>query len=176
MAAVMKTMLMKAIDALDRHFELPQVAEAAAPKRQQRWRGLRFGNLGLLVAHDSGGELLEEVRVYPLPRAPAWCAGLINLRGQLIPAFDLHELLNITQQRANRQWWLVLGRDADAVAVAIDALPASLIADEGGRIPSIAVPSELRAFAGQAYRIGSELWLEFKYREFFKSLSGAVSA
>jgi len=168
--------LMKAVDALERSFQLPKSVEQIAKPREQRWRGLRIGNLGLLVAHDSGGELLEEARIYPLPRTPSWCRGLINLRGQLIPVFDLHERLRLTHLRAARQWCLVLGRGADALALMIDALPKSIVIDRAARIQSAAVPQDLRAFVDEAYRIGDELWIEFRHQEFFRSLNGARGA
>lgn len=165
--------LMRAVDALERSFELPASVDQAVKPREQRWRGLRVGNLGLLVAHDSGGELLEEARIFPLPRTPAWCRGLINLRGQLIPVFDLHERLRLTHLRATRQWCLVLGRGADALAVMIDSLPQSVVIDNAARIQTAAVPQDLRAFVDEAYRLGDELWIEFRYKEFFQALSGA---
>jgi chemotaxis signal transduction protein len=168
--------LMKAVKALDRKFELPQTVAHAATRGEQRWRGLRIGNLGLLIAHDSGGELLEEARVTPLPRTPPWCRGLINLRGQLIPAFDLHQRLRLMHLRPPRQWWLVIGRGVDAVAFTIDALPRSIVVDEAARIQAVAVPDNLQAFIGRAYRLSDELWLEFKYREFVQSLSGERAA
>ncbi|MBC7982464.1 MAG: chemotaxis protein CheW [Candidatus Obscuribacterales bacterium] len=164
--------MMKAVAALTRQFELPPAAKSSA-LREQRWRGLRIGNLGLLVAHDSGGELLEEARIYPLPSTPAWCRGLINLRGQLIPAFDLHECFNLTRLRPLRQWWLILGKDADALAIAIDALPQSLLVHEAAIIRPEAIPDDLRAYVGQAYRVAEELWLEFRHRDFFLSLAGS---
>ncbi len=165
------TAMMKTVVALARQFELPPAAKVALA-RERRWRGLRIGNLGLLVAHDSGGELLEEARIYPLPSTPAWCRGLLNLRGQLIPAFDLHERFNLTRLRPPQQWWLVLGKDADAVAVAIDALPQSLLVDEAAIIRPDAIPTDLRAYVGQAYRVAEELWLEFRHRDFFLSIAG----
>lgn len=164
--------LMRAVDALERSFELPQSVEPVVKPREQRWRGLRVGNLGMLVPHDCGGELLEEARIHPLPRTPSWCRGLINLRGQLIPVFDLHERLRLTHLRAARQWCLVLGRGADALAVMIDAMPKSVVIDRAARIQSAAVPQDLRNFVGEAYRLGDELWIEFQYRQYFQSLSG----
>ena len=167
--------LLKAVTALDRHFELP-VESAPVVQADRRWRGLRVGNVGLLVPHDSGGELLEDARVYALPRAPGWCRGLINLRGQLIPVFDLHERLNLSGYRAARQWWIVIGRDADSVAFAIDALPKSVVVTDAARLQTAAIPVELRPFVGHAYRIADEFWLEFKNRDFFNSLAASRAA
>jgi twitching motility protein PilI len=173
--AIAMPQLMKAIDALNRQFELP-VASVPASQPERRWRGLRVGNVGLLVPHDSGGELLEDAHVYPLPRAPAWCRGLINLRGQQIPVFDLHEYFNLSSYRAPKQWCLIIGRGADSVCFYIDALPRSVVVTDAARLQSAIIPVELRPFVNHVYRIADEFWLEFKDRDFFASLAGLRAA
>jgi twitching motility protein PilI len=163
-------MLMKAIAALTRTFELPEQALPRSARAEQRFRGLRIGNLSLLVAHNCGGEIIEDARIFPLPRAAAWCRGLINLRGNLIPAFDLHESLGLTRLRAARQWWLVLGTRDDALAFPVDALPVALLANEPALVQSSVIPDQLRAYVSVGFRIDGELWLEFRHRDFFRAL------
>jgi chemotaxis signal transduction protein len=162
-------MLMNASDALARNFDLVAPADSKPPP-PRRFRGVRIGTLGLLVALDCGGEILEEARLYALPGAASWCRGLINLRGSLIPAFDLHEALGIAHLRADRQWWLVLGAREDALAFPVDALPAVLSADSTSTVQPSLVPEPLRGYAGAAFRIASELWFEFHHRDFVRAL------
>jgi len=168
--------LMKAVAALSRSFELPRITAVAKTIADTRWRGLRIGNLALLVPHDSGGELLEDIRICTLPHTRRWCRGLINLRGRLIPAFDLHEYFGITRQRAPKQWWLVLGNGDDALAFPIDALPLTLTASVTSQVQPAALPESLRAFVATAYRIDGALWLQFDHREFFRALTPQAAA
>jgi hypothetical protein len=166
--------LMKAVDALARRFERAGCDAAGERRRtERRFRGLRVGNLGLLVAHDCGGELIEDAQVHALPGAAPWCRGLINLRGRLLPAFDLHEPLGLTRFRAQRQWWLALGAGDEAFAFPIDALPVSLVADEAAAVEVTVVPQSVRPHSGASYRIGGELWLEFRHRDFIRALCAA---
>lgn len=167
-------MLTKAVVALARTFELPQEETAPQPRAERRFRALRVGNLGLLVANDCGGEIIEEPRVFPLPRAAAWCRGLINLRGSLIPAFDLHESLGLGALKASRQWWLALGGNDDALAFQIDALPVSVVASEASAVQPAVIPESLRPHTGAGFRIDGELWLEFRHLDFFRALSSAA--
>ena len=169
-------MLMPAVKALARQFELAPQLQPTNAKAQLRRRGLKVGNLNLLVPHDSGGELLEDVRLHALPRTAHWCRGLINLRGHLIPAFDLHECFGIKPLQAGQQWWLALGRGDDAIAFAIDALPVMLQAAESSTVQAAVVPEPLRAYLGQAYRIDGELWLEFEHQQYFRSIAQQVAA
>lgn len=166
-------MLQKATSALARSFELPQQTTPDARGTQRRFRGLRIGALGLLVAHDCGGEIIEEARICPLPRAPAWLRGLINVRGRLTPAFDLHEALGVTRLRSAKQWWLTLGAGDEALAFTIDALPASLLVREASPVQPGVAPERLRAHTGAAYCIDGELWLQFDHRKFFRALGSS---
>ena len=161
---------MKAVQALDRRFDVPAVVTALPQVRERRMRGVRVGTLCLLVAHDCGGEILDAPRVRRLPLMPSWCSGLINVRGQLIPAFDLHACLDMAQQRATRQWWLVLGGGESAVAFPIDALPQSLLLSQATSIQTLALPERLQPHVVNGFRIDGELWFEFRHLEFFKSL------
>jgi len=168
-------MLLKATIALERRFELPDEASPAQDPEGRRYCGLRVGNLGLLVAHDVGGEIIEDARVFPLPRAASWCRGLINLRGNLIPAFDLHESLGLTHLKASRQWCLALGAGQAMLAFPVDALPVALRAEEGSMVRTHVTLDPLRAHAGATYRINGDLWLEFKHLEFFRALCTTAS-
>jgi chemotaxis signal transduction protein len=167
--------LQKAIVALARTFDLPDASTQPKRQAEKRWRGLRLGNLGLLVDHACGGEIIEDAKVFALPRAAKWCRGLINLRGNLLPAIDLHELIGLAHLRAPQQWWLALGRGEDALAFPIDALPSSLQPLETAHVHLTLIPEVLRAFTGGGYRIDGELWLEFRHREFFKTLAGSTA-
>jgi chemotaxis signal transduction protein len=169
-------MLMPAVKALARQFELAPQAQPAVAKSETRRRGLTIGNLKLLVSHDSGGELIEEVRLHALPRTARWCRGLINLRGHLIPAFDLHECFGLKPTAACPQWWLALGRGDEAVAFSIDALPVMLQAVEVSTVQAAVVPEPLRPYLGKGYRIDGELWLEFLHQSYFRAIAQQVAA
>jgi chemotaxis signal transduction protein len=168
-------MFMKAVVALSRVFTLPPVKDATQKVANERWRGLRIGNLALLVPHDCGGEVLEAVRFASLPHTRSWCRGLINLRGRIIPAFDLHEFFRLVRRNATNPW-LVLGSDDEAVAFPIDALPLTLSSSNSAQIQGAALPDSLRAFISVGYRIDDELWLKFDHRAFFRALTPQIAA
>ena len=55
-----------------------------------RLQGLLFG-----IAADAVQEVLRAQPITPLPLAPPEVAGLINLRGQIVPALDLRRRLGL---------------------------------------------------------------------------------
>jgi purine-binding chemotaxis protein CheW len=48
-------------------------------------------------------EIVRNQEVRPIPNAPAWVQGLLNLRGKIIPIIDLHERFQITKLTADEE-------------------------------------------------------------------------
>lgn len=175
MASNLSTLLESA-EALSRRLSLADadVARPAHENEADRRRGLVIGTLGLLVAVDVKGEVLDDAELHPLPRTRSWCRGLVNVRGRLLPAFDLHEYLSVSA--AERRWWLVLRTDVHELAVAVDALPPSVNVASGSRVdPDPALPEKLREHVDAAYRIDDRLWLEFRHGDLFSRLAADVA-
>jgi chemotaxis signal transduction protein len=85
-------------------------------------------------------EVFTDVPIAPMPNSPELLVGLVNLRGQLLPVFQLHGLLaenriEVVQKPLRKKTVLVIGRGERAVGLLIDALPVSL---------SLAMPSGIK--------------------------------
>lgn len=149
------------------------VGTVAAVERQRVRYGFRIGDIGLLIGQDTSSELLERVPIYPLPKAPAWLLGLINLRGNLVPVFDMWPLLELEHggDAQDQRRLLILGRSNDAVGLMISSLP-QLAATRHviTRLPPL--PSVLRPYVAKAYLQDEAVWLEFDYAGFFGALGG----
>lgn len=144
----------------------------AAPTEWQRTRyGFRIGDIGLLIGQDTSSELLDRITIYPLPKAPIWLLGLVNLRGNLLPAFDMRPILDLEDSKASDQrHLLILGRGDKAIGIMIDGLPQ--LADTRhtiSRLPPL--PEALRPHIAKAYMQNNTIWLEFDHGGFFWALS-----
>ena len=62
------------------------------------------------------------VALTPVPQAPAWLAGVINLRGHVIPVMDLRARLNLSRQSP--------GLNTRIIVVALGDRMIGLLADE----------------------------------------------
>ena len=86
----------------DAAMSLPQKSEAAP-----RWRGLGFMVLGENFVAPMGQitEMLEVPAYTHLPGVQPWVMGLANVRGRLLPLFDLAMYFggHLGQQRRNRR-------------------------------------------------------------------------
>jgi twitching motility protein PilI len=162
--------------ALNRFKPPPGVAIGIAPVERRRVRyGFKIGNLGLLINQDTVSEVLEQTPVYPLPNTPIWLAGLVNLRGNLVPVFDVRQLLELGDADSGvKRRLLILDQAERAVGLLIDNLPQ--VATFGlplNRLPPL--PATLRPHVSKAYTQEDMVWLEFNHQSFFQSLAGPIA-
>jgi chemotaxis signal transduction protein len=79
-------------------------------------------------------EVFTDIPIAPLPNAPSILSGLANLRGLLLPVYQLHQYLQVPgyyptsaqKPAARKSVVLVIGKGESAVGLVIDALPVSL--------------------------------------------------
>jgi purine-binding chemotaxis protein CheW len=101
--------------------------------------GWRFGLPSLAVE-----ELVRIVTIRPLPKAPAVIEGLINLRGQLVPVFDIRRRFRLRVKGPETTDHLVVARAGTRVAAlrvdrAVDLVRISgnAIEDVSGIVPGV---------------------------------------
>lgn len=74
--------------------------------------------VGFTVANELFGvnilmvqEIIKDLMITPIPDAPDFVVGVINLRGNIIPVLDLHERLKLSANRtrqSEKSWILIL--------------------------------------------------------------------
>ena len=80
----------------------------------------------ILLESDIKTEIVEQLTIFPMPHAPAWCNGMISLRGKIIPVVDIAHVLN-TEHKVEGNWLLILeSTPLPQVAIKIDRLPARI--------------------------------------------------
>jgi twitching motility protein PilI len=159
--------------ALDR-FKAPRglfAGVAPAEHRRERY-GFRIGDLCFLVGQGTASEVLDQATVYPLPNTASWLMGLINLRGNLVPAFDARPVLEATEKAApQKRKLLILDQGDKAAGLFIDDLPqATAVGQPLSRLPPL--PEALRPHIPKAYMRDDLVWLEFDHQSFFQALGG----
>lgn len=159
------------------HFKPPPggATFSIVPTERKRARyGFRIGALGLLIESDTTSEILEHASIYPLPNTPPWLLGLINLRGNLIPIFDIKQFLALDNEEAHeKRRLLILDQGEKAVGFYVDGLPHVATTDHVlSRLPPL--PAALQPYVAKAYAQADFIWLEFDHPGFFQSLSERI--
>jgi twitching motility protein PilI len=145
------------------------VLAAAAEVKRARY-GLRVSSLGFLIKTGCSSEVLDKPDIWDLPGSPPWMLGLINLRSNLIPVFDLRQLFDLAPPDvAVSQLVLVFDQGEKAAGLLIDDFPKPLF--DMKPLPGLPqLPAELQAHVRGGYMKDDRVWLEFDHESFFENL------
>jgi len=143
--------------------------------------GFYIGDLGFLIAQQTTSELTDLLPICPIPFTATWLLGLINLRGNLVPVFDLHKLLQLEKRTVKKQMLLILGEGHSAGAIVIDDLPIPLTFTNTEELTTLPpLPPMIKAYATSGYEKKNDddkkaqLWFNFDHQNFFDSLATKV--
>jgi len=154
---------------------LATTAHSVKPETRIRY-GYRVGGLGMLIPQGTGSEVLPVPPISPLPGSPAGFSGLINLRGNLAPLYDLRVILDLQAASKATPLVIIFDQGDDAVAVLIEGNPVPL--GEMRQLPLSdfpALPGLLAKHVSAGYVLEDDIWLEFDYRAFFTELCGGTA-
>jgi twitching motility protein PilI len=156
--------------ALER-FEPPAGMVVVAIEQEKLTRyGFRISTLGFLIQHGCISEVLHKPDIWDLPGSSSWLMGLINLRSNLVPVFDLSQLFDLPPRDAGAtQLVLVIDQGDKAVGMLIDDYPEPLF-DMSFFSDLPQMPGELQAHLRGGYTKGDSVWLEFDHESFFENL------
>ncbi len=142
--------------------------------RQRVHYGFNIGDLGFLIEPDTVSEIVEQATIYPIPHTPSWIAGLINLRGNLVPVFDLKLYLKLGSTAQGRHYLLLLGTGEDMVGFFVENLPRPVDVNHKLNHPP-PLPDVLRGYISDIYSFDKIVWMQFDHRGFFQSLALSVA-
>ena len=137
--------------------------------------GVRVGSLRILLPAETVTEVVDSPKIFPVPNTVSWFKGLINLRGNLVPVFDLRELFETTADPRQRQMILIIDKGENALGVAIDGLP--LPAPNSAPLDEQPpLPKALENFTGSVFRHEQILWLDVDVPKLVASLAKKIPA
>jgi twitching motility protein PilI len=166
-------------EALNR-FQKPDTAllglDVSAHDYQQPRYGFKVSNVGLLISPETMCEVMKNFTVYPVPNTKPWMHGLVNLRGNLIPVYDLSMLLGLSEYPVAHKNLLVMDKGSDSVGILIDTLPQPCDLRRCKKLSHVPnLPAGLKNCIADAYSVDDVLWLGFNHKEYFHYLMDTVS-
>lgn len=138
--------------------------------------GFRVGRFAFLVPVNIYCEVIEQTRANPLPNTQPWFSGLINLRGNLVPVFDLRLILGGEPAGQQRRRLFTIGKGEKGVALWIDGLPEVLSMEAGTPPPLPDLPERLRPFVAGGRLMNGQVWLNLRYEQWFRELGSQIAA
>ncbi|WP_430010356.1 chemotaxis protein CheW [Methylophaga lonarensis] len=169
-----------------KHLPFSQVMEHFDPyqglidtrEKEEQLRNLRYGfKIGshqILIDQKILCEVVQNLEIYKLPNTEKWVLGMINLRGNLVPVFDLKARLGGHTNDIDDVYLLVIEQGDHAAGVQIDGLPQALEINPDSPEQKVAVPDDtpavLKAHARDAFSANGNTWLEIDHRGLFAKL------
>ena len=137
--------------------------------------GYRIGPMTLLVPAGTVSEISVSPEITPLPRSVPWLAGCTNIRGNIVPVFSLHPLIDAPRVRADRPTVLLLDRGTRMLGMLIDGLPQALLqTGTASELPPL--NDALSGFISCGFVVNGTLWLEFDAHGFFTQLAATSTS
>ncbi|MFV9614554.1 MAG: chemotaxis protein CheW [Gammaproteobacteria bacterium] len=135
------------------------------------YHAFRIGDIGLLIPQDSICEVAEELAYCQLPNTNAVLYGMANLRGNIIPIFDLHELFGFTTNSKMRRKVLIIGHGDKAAAVMIAELPIRIVITPDQRLRNLPpIPDTLQPYIKNCYQENG-VWFNWDLNGFFNGIN-----
>ncbi len=133
--------------------------------------GFSVGSFGLMIQTNVGSEVIRPEAISSLPGSAPCLLGLLNLRGNLVPVFDLSLVLGVTKSTESRaKLVLILDKGENAVGMVIDGFPQPLQAMRNiAQLPVL--PAVLQEHVSAGYVKDERVWLEFNHESFFEKLT-----
>lgn len=166
-------------EALNVRFELPQESTqaVAASARQTaersdfRGHGFIAGDIGLLLPPAMISEVSDPVPICRLPNTPHWLLGVVNLRGNMVPVFDISRVLGFDQEAPSQRYKLLFVHIRDEwVGMKCKDLPVKLHLKAQRRlVKAPALPKVLLPHVRDCYHERS-VWVEWDIDKFFLGL------
>ncbi len=155
-------------------FEPPAGMVVVAIEEEKHARyGFRVSTLGFLIKRGCTSEVLHKPDIWDLPGSSSWLLGLVNLRSNLVPVFDLSQLFDLPPRDTAAQLVLVIDQGDKALGMLIDDYPKPLFdMSFFSGLPQL--PEQLQAHVRGGYTKGDTVWLEFDHESFFENLVQAV--
>ena len=143
------------------------------PANQALRYGFSIGSLNFIYNSTIACELVKGIAIYSVPNTPVWMLGLINLRGGLVPVFNLENYFDFKEEADKYKLLLVLGKGEKAVAFQLKKYPELL--DNLVKLDSVPklIP-KIDGYVLAAYSSAEKIWLDLDKDKFFSTLGEKV--
>ena len=148
----------------------PEASNAPAIKRY----GFCIQGIHLLAPQNVYCELIPNFHPSPLPNAPEYVLGLINLRGNLLPVYQLGKQdKHATAEVRHKKYALLLGQASKSAALVIDDKPQAItLRDENISPTTDSLPEWLSSSIDGSFIIDGTTWHDLDAKALFRHLAG----
>ncbi len=141
-----------------------------AERGKKRFYGFKLHNIQLLLESDIRSEVINDAVITPLPFMPSFITGLCNVRGNLVPVYDMHEKYNLEKpvSDSNDKKILVLDENEHMAGIEIHDMVVPLEFDEQDIQREIYSDNDqLNQCVLYSYQLNGSAWFGLDYKKLF---------
>jgi chemotaxis signal transduction protein len=150
-----------------------------APRGGELRYGFEAGGLRLVPAARVLTEMIAGARVFPVPKSAAALAGVLNLRGTIVPLLDPASFGKVASNiQPQQRRALVFDREEKRVGVLIEAAP-ELVSLLPASSDTPRLPGPLADFLTNAWQQADQpgrIWWEFNHQAAFEFLARSATS
>ena len=129
---------------------------------------MQIGGQRLLLDGSGSVRVMDPPEMFRIPNTYAWCLGLANVRGALVPVYDLAEWQSLSLDESPRMM-LVVGDGDGVAATLVDGPPRHLLVP-GTRSAIPALSDGFATHAVEAYSMDDGIWTALDWEALFDRL------
>jgi twitching motility protein PilI len=146
-------------------------AEHKAFEHQQLRHGVAIGPFNVLLPADTVSEVVKGSVVYPIPKTAGWVKGLLNLRGNLVPVFNLAEHFDGSAEGLEKPQLIAVGKAEQAIALMVDGIPRLASTRQAISHAALPLPDGIKNHVRAAFVEEEIMWLEIDLPGLIESLT-----
>lgn len=137
--------------------------------------GFELQSLGILIAPELRCEVVDDLQICSLPGTRSWLLGMAQLRGKILPVFDLQSMVFDSHKKRNTdKRVLIINAHEKGLGVLLPGLPKRLSFTESHRMTNHSgVPEGISPFSRQVF-YQDRLWVELDFDGFFSQMATNV--
>lgn len=146
-------------------------SEENEDRAKKRFYGIKLNEIRLLLDTDVRSEVITQTAITPLPLMPKCIKGLCNVRGSLVPVYDLYEKFDLQRSEVNTEnkKILVLDEKQEMAAIEIDEVVTSLEFDEQDMQTGVLTENDsVNELITYSYNENGNNWFGFDHKKLFQ--------
>ena len=162
-------------ETLNREFVLEDEPVLERDNSEQKYQvitthGVHVGNIGLLLPANEESEVVDNLSICRLPNTPTWFNGVTSLRGNMIPVFDVHDLLGFESKGQARKM-VIVGTTDTAAALWVDGMPRMVMVTSDDTMKSgLPLPQLMKDHARNFFLKDDQVWIDWDAQGFFTAV------
>ncbi len=129
--------------------------------QEERFRyGFRIAELGFLIPQGAHSTLIDNALVFPVPNTINWLRGLINVRGSMVPVYDLGRMLE-ADIKPKKNAVMVMLLEKRNIAFTVDT--GQSIKESVLSLSEATIPEKFKSYTEKIYQEQQTQWFEFDF-------------